>query len=230
MNRWRRRLTAKSPRLQLALAEDGLRWTLNLEGKAGTSGIRSSVLKAYKDLYGNNNAFSLGLELTIPISNMDKESTVMTDRATLMQCDLSIEETANNLHLEIDDDIRNVTATRRQLALAQKTRQLSEKQLEIERQKLALGRSSNFQVLTYEDNLRSAQQNEVSAHVAYLTSLATLDQAMGTTIDTWDVQVSDSAATRNTDAPKRPLQRLEPTLPGQPGGALPPPMLEQPAE
>jgi outer membrane protein TolC len=73
--------------------------------------------------------------------------------------------------------------------LAQKLRDLSEKQLTVEQEKLQVGRSSIFQLISYQDDLFDAQLREIEAAVAYLNSLTILDQVIGPTLETWQIDM-----------------------------------------
>ena len=68
---------------------------------------------------------------------------------------------------------------------------LAARTLEAETTKLRAGRSSNFQVVTFQDQLRVAENAALTALVGYLDALVTLDQQLGTTIDTWQIQLND---------------------------------------
>jgi len=67
---------------------------------------------------------------------------------------------------------------------------LSQQKLEIEQEKLKTGRSSNFQVVTFQNDLVSAQIAESSSIINYRNALTALDTAIGTTLNTWRIQFS----------------------------------------
>ncbi|MGE8323167.1 MAG: TolC family protein, partial [Pseudomonas sp.] len=65
------------------------------------------------------------------------------------------------------------------------------RKLDIEQEKLASGRSSNFQVLSFESDLRYAQSTHLDATLDYLEAQVVLDQVLGATLDSWDVALND---------------------------------------
>ena len=71
------------------------------------------------------------------------------------------------------------------------TGDLSRRKLDIEREKLQAGRSSNFQVLSFESDLRNAESARLNALIAYLNTQAHLDQTLGTTLESWDIDLND---------------------------------------
>ena len=94
------------------------------------------------------------------------------------------------MDIEVQDGVRNVLVSLQQVELAQRVRELSEKQLEFEREKLQAGRSSNFQLITLQNNLAAAQLRELEAMISYLNAQTLLDQILGTTLETWHIDVS----------------------------------------
>ena len=87
--------------------------------------------------------------------------------------------------------MRDINARWRQYEISQRARDLSLRKLEIEREKLTVGRSSNFQVLSYENDLRNAENARLNTLINYLNAQAELDQQLGTTLQSWDITIND---------------------------------------
>jgi outer membrane protein TolC len=64
------------------------------------------------------------------------------------------------------------------------------KKIQIEREKLTLGRSSNFQVISFEADLRHAENTRLNALIAYLNAQVELDLQLGLTLDTWKISLN----------------------------------------
>ncbi len=62
-----------------------------------------------------------------------------------------------------------------------------QQQLDAENKKLAVGLSTNFQVLQFQQDLTDRRREEVGALTRYKIGLANLDRATGTTLDTLNV-------------------------------------------
>ena len=99
--------------------------------------------------------------------------------------ELSAQEIRETVRIDIKDRVRTIESLRRQVDLARRAAELAARQLEIENLKLSQGRSSNFQVLDFENQLITAQINEATAEVSYLNALTRLDEALGTSMETW---------------------------------------------
>ena len=63
------------------------------------------------------------------------------------------------------------------------------RKLKVERTKLNAGRSSNFRLVRFEDDLVRSQNNEIGAITAYLNALTALDRTQMTTLETWGLEI-----------------------------------------
>lgn len=102
-----------------------------------------------------------------------------------------LREATDNVRLEVLDAIRTVGVRQRQVALARAARELTEKKLDIEKEKLKAGRSSSFQVTIFESDLVQAKSSELSANISYLNALTTLDATVGRTLDVWKISLAN---------------------------------------
>jgi outer membrane protein TolC len=61
----------------------------------------------------------------------------------------------------------------------------------VERHKLHVGRTSNFQVLSFEEDLRRSENAVLNALIAYLDAQTQLDERLGMTLDSWEIALND---------------------------------------
>ena len=118
---------------------------------------------------------------------------------------IALQELKENVEVEISDRVRDVEMKLKQLDLARLARDLSRQKLEIENEKLKTGRTTNFQVVSYESDLVSAENNELVAIINYQNALTNLDLALGTTLKTWKIEVKDEK-----ESASNILKKLEP--------------------
>ena len=104
---------------------------------------------------------------------------------------LKVHETRQVVEQRIRDAVRNVQTRWRQLELSGKARELSLLKLNAEKEKLQVGRSSNFQILSFENDLRNAENARVNAEIAYLNALTDLDERMGKTLEVWSIPIAE---------------------------------------
>jgi len=127
--------------------------------------------------------------LSIPFRDLTLEQGYISAKINVDKTELNLEKLRDTIEIDIKDAIRDVEIKMKQVTLAQQSRKLSEKKLEIETEKMKAGRSTNFQLVTYQNDLVTAQNNELSAIITYLNALTTLDRTLGTTLAKWSIKV-----------------------------------------
>ena len=66
---------------------------------------------------------------------------------------------------------------------------LSRRKLAIENDKLNAGRSSNFQIISFESDLRAAEEANLSAKISYLDARSQLDVLLGVMLESWEISL-----------------------------------------
>lgn len=176
-------------KLNLRLAEDGLRWELNAIGSASVNSSDRTFSSTVRRGIRTEPGFTAGLELRIPISNLSDQARAVSARIALQQQELSLADLEQRLQVQVLNALRTTDISWQQLQLAELSVQLSEQKLGIERERLRAGRSSNFQVVTFEDDLVRARTDLLASRIGYLNSLTALDDVLGVTLQTWGVRL-----------------------------------------
>ncbi len=102
-----------------------------------------------------------------------------------------IEDARQTLEQNVIDAVRDLGTRWRQYQIAQRATALSRRKLEIEREKLRVGRSSNFQVLSFETDLRNVENTQLNALISFLNAQTQLDLIVGMTLDSWEISLND---------------------------------------
>ncbi|WP_061291900.1 TolC family protein [Azotobacter vinelandii] len=132
-----------------------------------------------------------GIQVDIPIGDLSRRQAEVRARVDIENQDIRLAEARQLLERDVGDAVRDLATRWRQYEIAQRARDLSRRKLDIEREKLQAGRSSNFQVLSFETDLRNAENTRLNALIAYLNAQAILDQTLGTTLESWDIDLTD---------------------------------------
>jgi outer membrane protein TolC len=137
----------------------------------------------------DSDQWNVGLSLSIPFyGDLSREQQIVSAKTNLKKAEVSLQETRFSIEIDVKDAVRNVYSRLTQVDLATKARILAERQLAVEQEKLNVGRTTNFQLVTFQNDLVNAQNNELNAKIAYLNALSGLDQIIGTTLDTWKIE------------------------------------------
>lgn len=183
-------LQSERAKINLDFAKNQQLWDLSLvAGKTqsrGTSGGFGSVDTTQTSTQKNDTSFA-GIQLTIPLGDRSIEQATVRASVDLKSQTLKVHETRQVVEQRIRDAVRNVQTRWRQLELSGKARELSLLKLKAEKEKLQVGRSSNFQILSFENDLRNAENARVNAEIAYLNALTDLDERMGKTLEVWNI-------------------------------------------
>ena len=168
-------------KINLMLAKNNKLWDLSLSGGYGGSDLPGP---------GNNSSnWNAGLRLTIPLRDLTLEQGYISAKVNLDKTELGLAKLRDTIEIDTKDAIRDVEIKIKQVALAEQSRKLSEKKLEIETEKMKAGRSTNFQLVSYQNDLVNAQNNELSAIITYLNALTSLDRTLGTTLAKWNITI-----------------------------------------
>ncbi len=184
-------LSLENAKRALAVSRRNLLWDLSLNGSYGESYNRFDSSSPV----GSNGVWTAVLTLTIPLDNLYRTS---GDRQAYIAADINLKKLENSvarqredIEIEIQDALRSAEMNYRQIKLATLARTLSEKKVEIETEKLKAGRSTNFQLVSYQNDLKNAQNSELSAVITYLNALSTLESSLGITLDRWGVTLAE---------------------------------------
>ena len=194
-------LNIKILEINLVVAQNNRLWDLSLQGNYSSTGRGSNQNSSsgFKRTDLDSDQWNVGLSLSIPFyGDLSREQQIVTAKTNLRKAEVSLQETRFSIEIEIKDAVRNVYSRLTQVDLATKARILAEKQLAVEQEKLNVGRTTNFQLVTFQNDLANAQNNELNAKIAYLNALSGLDQIIGTTLDTWKIEFK----TERTDVEK----------------------------
>ncbi len=130
---------------------------------------------------------SAGLMLTIPLNDRAARLALSGAEIEQKKAARQTSDVAQALKVEVLNALRNAASSARQTVLARHNVDLNRQKLDAELTKLGVGRSSLFQVSTYQQNLKQAEQTRITALIAHANALARLDLTLGTTLQTWEI-------------------------------------------
>ena len=170
-------LQTEVARIRLKLAENNRLWDLTLDTTASRVGS------------GGETDYAAGLNLTVPLWDRSPRLSLMNARASVQKAERGLVESRQGIGIAVRQVIHDVEVGQRRIELARRALALARQKLEIERSKLRLGLSSASQLSQFEDDLVDAQNAEVDAVISYENALTSLDQTLGTTLETWNIRV-----------------------------------------
>jgi len=143
---------------------------------SGTDAIRDAM----KFLYNN---WNVGLTLSIPMSALTTKADVGYAKTDLRQSEMRLKQLEQQIALEVSDAVRTIETNAKRLQAYRLATELAEKSLDAEAKKLAVGLSTNYFVLEFQDRLSNARSTELRAKVEYILSVERLEKAMGASLE-----------------------------------------------
>lgn len=157
-----------------------------------TPGDPGSAGQAFKDtfkfLYNN---WTAGLTLTIPLGDVLGKAGYTYAKLDLEQAQARLKAQEQAVFLEVSDAVRTLETAAKSVDAYRIARELAEKQLEAEMKKLAVGMSTNYFVLTYQDALAVARSAEMRSLVDYNVALANIAKVTGSTLEERNITLGD---------------------------------------
>ena len=176
-------LDIKIAQLNLSLAEDNKRWDLSIN--VGYDNNLNSFREDTSEFIG-----SLNLRREF-FGDLQLERDAIRSQTRLQQNQNNLEEARSTLKIQVENSIREVNFRLTEVEQARRATQLSQQQLENEREKLRLGRGSIIDSIRFEDDLVNAANRELNAIIAYFNALTRLEQNIGTTLETWNIKIEE---------------------------------------
>jgi outer membrane protein TolC len=150
-------------------------------------GSSSDALKDSFDFKYKN--WMVGLTLDIPLNTVFSRAAVTQAKLNLDQTMLRLKNQEQIIYLEIRNGVRSVETNYKRVQSYRVARELAEKKLQAEEEKLKVGLSTNFVVLTYQRDLSDARSAELRSIVDYVISVASLDRATGTNLKNKSISI-----------------------------------------
>lgn len=134
---------------------------------------------------------SIGLQLSIPLGDYTLRQGELDAAIAVRTSEVQLDDLRQQAEASIRDAVQGINLSWRSLQLAKQAQQLSAQALDVARAKLQAGRASSFEVLSLDASRRAADTQALTATIGYLNALTLLDQQLGTTLDTWGIDLND---------------------------------------
>jgi len=157
---------------------------LDIQGAYGQGGRDVSLNKALEGIWSKQNfSYSLGVQGTVAINNRAARGANTRARITARQSEERRKQTEIALQTAVHVAARNLKANQILVESTHQAVKLQEANVIAEEKRLRLGVSTSFQVLRIQQDLTSAQLQELQSLISYEKALVDLQIAEGTLLD-----------------------------------------------
>ena len=241
-------LNMKNNKITIKAEKNGLLPVLDAFAFYGGSGLAGAQNPGLKNFYDNspvapgtypsisystalNNLINnsspnkgVGANLTIPLRNRTAQADQARSQMELRQSEMRLQQLYTQIRIQIINARYALTNDRAQVAAAQAQHDYAGQSLIAEQKKYKLGASTSANVLQQGRNLAVAENSLISATAAYAKDRAALLQLMATTLDRYNISITEAASGTITQAPAIPgLTAPKPEAEPQPITNTPPP-------
>jgi outer membrane protein len=119
--------------------------------------------------------WTVGFRVAYPLGRSTQEVNLARARLQQTQSQLNLKDSELQAAAEVRNAGRNVNTNRRRVEASRATRILSERQLEAEQKKFAVGLSTSFEVVQAQRDLANARNSELQAIIDYVQALVDFD-------------------------------------------------------
>ena len=133
--------------------------------------------------------YSVGIQFALPIQNRAAKGNQAQARANRRSSELSLRDLELGITLEVRQSYRNVEASAKGVAAAEKTRYFREKDLEAEQKKFENGMSTNFLVLSKQNDLDTSKSAELQSQITYAKAVTALEKSLGHLLEARKLEV-----------------------------------------
>jgi len=151
------------------------------------SGDLGSAISALSS--GETDAARVAVVLGLPITNRTARSAVTAARSAERQAEAVLTRVRKTICAEVLDAAAALESAAQRVTAARAGREAADIQLAAERDRFASGRSTNFLVLTRQNDLSRARLDEISARTDYETARTALSLATGSLIQSHGIDV-----------------------------------------
>ncbi len=176
-------------KIALTVAEDNQRWQLDfVASRTQGAGVGGPPNEGFPSLFnGQNKNSTVGVNLTIPIDNLQQQRDLAQAQVNLRQEYVRLAAQKRQVIINVENSYYVVLNQKQQIVQAKLALDFAVQTLDIAEAKLKYGRTTPFEVSTLQTNVINQQLSYINAIAAYVVNLAILDQIIGNTLDRWTV-------------------------------------------
>lgn len=173
--------------------------TLNLNAGLNLASDSQSAFGKAVSNASDNRGYSIGLSYSIPLPNTAKKNAYTSSRIAKEKTDIALDSLKETVELETREAVRRVRTAEKRVKVTKISRELIEKKLDAEEEKLIAGRSDHFTLLTFHNDLTNAKNAEQKAIADYQKAVIFLKKTEGTLLEHLGIEFSEDSQVKRID-------------------------------
>jgi outer membrane protein len=152
-------------------------------------GIGNALGQVFRRNFPSEN---VGVFFQAPLGNRQAQTDQGIDQLQLRQTQLTTQKDLKQAEVDISNSVIALRQARARYDAAVRNRILQQQLLAAEQKKFSLGASTPYNVVQQQRDMAAAQSTEISALVTCSNARVSLDQTLGTTLETNHISIADA--------------------------------------
>jgi outer membrane protein TolC len=154
--------------------------------------IKKSWTDAFKDVFDfKYDNWFVTLNLSIPFQNIFSRAGLARAKMEKEQKELEMEKEKRSIYNDLLSGFKELKNNEKRLETSSLYRQLMEKKLQAEEERVRLGLATSEWLFQYQRDLASARTEEIQATIDYKVSVANLERIMGVNLKTKNLKFKE---------------------------------------
>lgn len=184
-------ISLRQSELTYILARNDLLWQLDFNAGITAGATRSSLGRSNQNSWDfRDRTVNTGLTLTIPFNRLGPETGLIDAKVGLRIARINVQKAEQDKTRDIKNKLREIKKNIIQVKLARLNVLLSKQRLVQKRIEIDAGSSSSFELTSILDQFINTETQELNAEIALMNSLSDMDALIGTTLDTWGIDIN----------------------------------------
>jgi outer membrane protein TolC len=170
-------------------------------------GIGNALGQVFRNNFPSD---TVGYFFQAPILNRQAQADYGIDQLSLRQTQLSIQRDINQIQVDLMNAVVALQQARARYDASVRNRILEKQLLDSEQKKFALGASTPYNVTQIQRDLAAAQSSEIAALVTWSNARISIDQILGTTLETNHISLGEAQTGKVSRVSTPPIGHSEP--------------------
>jgi len=184
-------IALRKAELSYIQARNNCLWQLDFNSGITAGASRASLGRSNQNSWDfRDRTVNVGLTLTVPFNSLTSEQGLIDAKVGLRTAKINVQKSEQDLTARVKDTLREIKKNIIQVKLAKLNVMLAKQRLVQKRLEIEAGSSSGFELTSVLDQFITTESQELSAQIALMNSLSTMDALLGTTLDTWNIDIN----------------------------------------
>jgi outer membrane protein TolC len=174
--------------LDLAVAKNALKPTVNVDGILGFNGSRGSSYDAFNSMAGRDgNSWEVDLTVSYPWGRVSDKARYHQTQSTLNQQTLAVRQLEQSILVQVRSAVRAVETNSEKVKIASLAAQFSAREYDLENARFTAGLVTSRDVLQTQSDLETARVAELQARITLQNSISALHRLEGSSLDRYHI-------------------------------------------